>query len=82
MAAALASQAGYVRDALGCPIQPCAQQPAEEEVLDSEDHALGGDEAKAEFKLCLTRPAGGCKPAAAAADGAAAATAALHQQAL
>ncbi|KAI3433769.1 hypothetical protein D9Q98_003575 [Chlorella vulgaris] len=82
VAAALASQAGYVRDALGCPIQPCAQQPAEEEVLDSEDHALGGDEAKAEFKLCLTRPAGGGKPAAAAADGAAAATAALHQQAL
>lgn len=60
VAAALASQAGYVRESLGVAILPASQRPAEEgEELGREQHELGGEEGKAEFTLVLTRPAGG-----------------------
>jgi hypothetical protein len=82
LSAVLASQAAYLRESLGVPVLPASQQPAEEAVLDSEEHELGGQEggAKAEFTLLLTRPAA----AAAAAGGAAADGVArqLQQQAL
>ena len=68
-AAVLAGQEGYLREALGVPVLPASQQPAAEEVLGSEEHSLGGEEAKAEFTLTLTRPSGsgGAVDAAAAA---------------
>ena len=78
LSAVLASQAAYLRESLGVPVLPASQQPAEEAVLDSEEHELGGQEGgpKAEFTLLLTRPA---TAAGGAADGVARQ---LQQQAL
>ena len=53
--AALATQAAYVREALGRPLLPAASRPAGAEVLASEAYTLGTDE----LTLVLTRPAGG-----------------------
>lgn len=77
VAAALASQEEYVRSSLGAPIQPASQQPADEAVLGSEEHSLGGEEGKAEFTLVLTRP--GSSGGSGGGGGAAAAAAALQQ---
>jgi hypothetical protein len=83
LSAVLASQAGYLRESLGVPVLPASQQPAEEAMLDSEEHELGGQEGgpKAEFTLLLTRPVAAAAAAAAggAADGVARQ---LQQQAL
>lgn len=79
LAAALSSQEEYVRSSLGVPIQPASQQPAEEAVLGSEEHSLGGDDGKAEFTLVLTRPGSGSGASGSSSGGAAAAAAALQQ---
>ncbi|KAL4432409.1 hypothetical protein ABPG77_001708 [Micractinium sp. CCAP 211/92] len=75
VAAALASQEEYVRSSLGVPIQPASQQPADEAVLGSEEHSLGGEEGKAEFTLVLARPGS----SGSGSGGAAAAATALQQ---
>ena len=76
VAAALASQEGYVRESLGAAILPASQQAAGQEVVGSEEHSLGGEDARVEFVLTLTRPAGGGGASVAAA------AAQLQQQAL
>lgn len=68
LAAALSSQAAYVQESLGTPIQPASQRPAGEEELGREEHELGGDEGRAQFTLVLTRPGGGGGGAAALAQ--------------
>lgn len=77
LAAVLSSQAAYVRESLGVDILPASQQPAEEVEVGREEHELGGEEARTEFTLVLTRPVGDS-----GSGGAAALARQLQQQAL